>query len=404
MFSALGKNGINVIAIAQGSSERNISAVILESDISKALNALHDAFFLSDRKTIHLFLAGTGLIGSVLLQQIAQQQLALAEEVHLELRLMALANSRKMCWDENGISFDHAIHTLQQGADMNLGAFVQQIINANLPNSIFVDCTASEAVADVYPELLRTNISIVTPNKKANSASLEKYRTLKTLTRQRGVRFLYETNVGAGLPVINTLNDLLVSGDKILRIEAVLSGTLNFIFSSFTEGRKFSDVVKEAKEKGYTEPDPRDDLSGLDVARKILILARETGLAIELNEIPVENLVPSNCRNIPSLDGFFQQLEQHDAAFEKLRSDAAAKGEKLRYQAALENGHVQVALKTVAAHHPFYSLAGSDNIILLTTERYKERPMVIRGPGAGAEVTAAGVFADLIRIGNYANG
>jgi aspartokinase/homoserine dehydrogenase 1 len=405
MFNALGKNGINVIAIAQGSSERNISAVILESDVSKALNVLHDAFFLSDRKTIHLFLAGTGLIGMVLLQQIAQQKEKLAEEGHLELRLIALANSRKMFFHLDGIDYAHAVPTLKsQGASMNLAHFIQQIVAANLPNSIFVDCTASQAVADVYPSLLSANISIVTPNKKANSASLEKYHALKALTRQRGVKFLYETNVGAGLPVINTLNDLLVSGDKILRIEAVLSGTLNFIFSSFTEGRAFSEVVREAKEKGYTEPDPRDDLSGLDVARKILILARETGLAIELEDIPVENLVPADCREIQSLDGFFQQLATHDAAFEKLRSAAAANGEKLRYQAVLEDGKVQVALKTVGAQHPFYSLAGSDNIILLTTERYHERPMVIRGPGAGAAVTAAGVFADLIRIGNYANG
>ncbi len=404
MFGALGKNGINVIAIAQGSSERNISAVILESDVSKALNALHDAFFLSDRKTIHLFLVGTGLIGTVLLRQISQQQHQLATNAHLELRLIGLANSRNMLIRESGIELERALDQLQQGEPMHLHDFTQQVIATNLPNSIFIDCTASEAVADIYPLLLNASVSIVTPNKKANSATFEKYRTLKSIARQRGVQFLYETNVGAGLPVINTLNDLLVSGDRILRIEAVLSGTLNFIFSAFAEGRSFSEVVKEAKEKGYTETDPRDDLSGLDVARKILILARETGLPIELSDIPVENLVPEDCRQLTSVPDFMEALKKHDTAFERLRSEAAAKGEKLRYQATLESGRVQVALKTVDAQHPFYSLSGSDNIILLTTERYNERPMVIRGPGAGAEVTAAGVFADLIRIGNYANG
>lgn len=403
MFSALGKNGINVVAIAQGSSERNISAVIRASDVSKALNVLHDAFFLSDRKTIHLFLVGTGLIGTVLLQQIARQQEQLAAESQLELRLMAAANSRKMFFSENGMTCAEVLPRLEHAEPMHLTDFVNRAVAANLPNSIFVDCTASEAVADVYPSLLNASISIVTPNKKANAASLEKYRALKAVARQRGVKFLYETNVGAGLPVINTLNDLLISGDRVLRIEAVLSGTLNFIFSAFTEGRSFSTVVQEAKEKGYTEPDPRDDLSGLDVARKMLILARETGLALELADIAVENLVPSDCRHLPSGEAFLEQLKKHDPAFEHLRSAAAATSGRLRYQATLENGSVQVGLTTVDASHPFYTLSGSDNIILLTTERYKERPMVIRGPGAGAEVTAAGVFADLIRIGNYAN-
>lgn len=404
MFSALGKNGINVIAIAQGSSERNISAVILASDVSKALNVLHDAFFLSDRKTIHLFLVGTGLIGTVLLQQIARQQEKLAAASQLELRLMAVANSRKMLFPESGIACEAALPRLEGGEPMHLTDFVHRAVAANLPNSIFVDCTASEAVADVYPALLNASISIVTPNKKANAASLAKYRTLKAIARQRGVKFLYETNVGAGLPVINTLNDLLISGDKILRIEAVLSGTLNFIFSAFTEVNSFSAVVEQAKEKGYTEPDPRDDLSGLDVARKMLILARETGLALELADIPVENLVPADCRQLTSVEAFLTQLKKHDAAFEQIRSAAAATGGKLRYQATLEKSRVHVGLTTVDASHPFFTLSGSDNMILLTTERYNERPMVIRGPGAGAEVTAAGVFADLIRIGNYAHG
>jgi aspartokinase/homoserine dehydrogenase 1 len=258
-------------------------------------------------------------------------------------------------------------------------------------------------VAGFYDRILSANISIVTPNKKANSGSLERYKKLKSTTARRGVKFLYETNVGAGLPVINTLNDLLLSGDKALRIEAVLSGTLNFIFSSFVEGKQFSDIVKEAKEKGFTEPDPRDDLNGMDVARKALILAREIGLDLELNDIKVENLVPEKCRGEMKVEEFFNQLSAFNLEFDKLRDQAQNNNHKLRYMAILERGKASVSLASVGTSHPFYSLAGSDNIILLTTERYKERPMVIRGPGAGAEVTAAGVFADVIRIGNYSS-
>jgi len=404
MFGALGKNGINVVAIAQGSSERNISAVMAEGDVSKALNALHDAFFLSDRKSIHLFLVGTGLIGKALLHQVLQQEQRLAREQHLELRLMGLANSRAMVAGRGELPLEQALDSLAAGQPMDLDAFVRQAVAANLPNSVFIDCTASEAVANTYTTLLSANISVVTPNKKATSADFTSYQKLKSTARQRGVRFLYETNVGAGLPVINTLTDLLLSGDRIIRIEAVLSGTLNYIFSSFTGGKIFSSVVREAKEKGYTEPDPRDDLSGMDVARKILILARECGLAIELNDIPVQNLVPDDCRNATTADDFFLSLQRHDAHFESLRAAAEVRGEKLRYQAVLHNGKAEVMLRSVGANHPFFSLSGSDNIILLTTERYQERPMVIRGPGAGADVTAAGVFADVIRIGNYANG
>jgi bifunctional aspartokinase / homoserine dehydrogenase 1 len=286
---------------------------------------------------------------------------------------------------------------------MNIHTFFGTMIGYNLPNSVFVDCTASETVAGFYPDILSSNISIVTPNKKANSGSQARYRQMKEVTRKRGVKFLYETNVGAGLPVINTMNDLLLSGDKVVKIEAVLSGTLNYIFSSFSAERKFSEVVKEAKEKGYTEPDPRDDLNGMDVARKILILSRESGAELELDDIEVENLVPEDCRGDISVQDFFNRLAKHDAAFETFAQKAAAKNEKLRYMAILENGKTTLRLGSVNSSHPFYSLSGSDNIILLTTERYQERPMVIRGPGAGAEVTAAGVFADIIRIGSYSN-
>jgi aspartokinase/homoserine dehydrogenase 1 len=402
MFSALGRNGVNVVAIAQGSSERNISAVIDQADVAKSLNALHEAFFLSDKKVAHVFLVGTGLIGNTLINQISEQYEKLSLENHLEVKVMATANSKRMLFSDTGLELSEAISTMKESGDlMNLSEFVQRMIQMNLPNSIFVDCTSSELVTDQYAQVLGANISIVTPNKKANSASWDKYKLLKETTAKKGVRFLYETNVGAGLPVINTLNDLLLSGDKVVRIEAVLSGTLNFLFSSFTKGFVFSQIVKEAKEKGYTEPDPRDDLSGMDVARKILILSRETGLQLELKDVSVENLVPPDCQS-GTVDDFFARLSKHDASFESLRAGAEKKGEKLRYTATLENRKVKVGLISVGSQHPFYSLSGSDNIILLTTTRYRDRPMVIRGPGAGAEVTAAGVFADIIRIGNYA--
>jgi aspartokinase/homoserine dehydrogenase 1 len=402
MFSSLGKNGVNVMAIAQGSSERNISAVVRQADVAKALNALHEAFFLSDRKLLNVFLVGTGLIGTSLVNMIEEQYNKLAKENLLEVNVVAVANSKKMLFNEEGLRLSSCIDEMKKdGQVMNMKDFADKMISLNLPNSIFVDCTSSEEVTAVYEAILSANISIVTPNKKANSASMEQYIQLKKTAFKRGVKFLYETNVGAGLPVLNTLNDLLLSGDRVISIEGVLSGTLNFIFSSYTDGKKFSDVVKEAKEKGYTEPDPRDDLSGMDVARKILILSRETGLSFELTDIQVENLVPVDCQK-GSVDDFFKTLEKHDASFEKLRDEAFSKGEKLRYMAILNDGKVSVKLGSVNSQHPFYSLSGSDNIILLTTERYHERPMVIRGPGAGAAVTAAGVFADVIRIGHYA--
>jgi aspartokinase/homoserine dehydrogenase 1 len=402
MFNALGRNGVNVIAIAQGSSERNISAVIRHADVAKALNSLHEAFFLSDRKLLNVFLVGTGLIGKVLLEMIHDQFGKLAKENLLEVNVVAIANSRRMLFSDEGLDLRTCVAEMSENGDaMGMKSFVDRMINLNLPNSIFVDCTSSEEVTSHYEDILSANISIVTPNKKANSGSQEKYQLLKSTAFRRGAKFLFETNVGAGLPVINTMNDLLLSGDKVIRIEAVLSGTLNFIFSSFVEGKKFSDVVKEAKAKGYTEPDPRDDLNGMDVARKILILSREAGWNLELADIKVENLVPPDCQGDISIDDFFTKLEKHDSDFENLRKKATEKKEKLRYMAILDNGAVKIQLGSVNDQHPFFSLSGSDNIILLTTERYNERPMVIRGPGAGAHVTAAGVFADIIRIGHY---
>lgn len=404
MFNALGKSGININAIAQGSSELNISAVIHQQDIAKALNVLHEAFFLSDRKVLNVFLVGTGLIGKSLLAMMQKQYNQLAKQNQLEIHVVGIANSKKMLFSEDGLKLEHAVaQMMTDGEEMNLNTFMGTMLSMNLSNSIFVDCTSSAEVTEHYESILASNISIVTPNKKANSGSFQKYLSLKQEAQKRGVKFLYETNVGAGLPVINTLNDLLVSGDSVLSIEAVLSGTLNYIFSSFKPGDKFSDVVREAKVKGYTEPDPRDDLNGMDVARKILILSREAGLSLELSDIQVENLVPEACRGEMTVEEFLKKLEEHNPYFEKLATEAAARQEKLRYMAVLQDGKTSIRLGSVNAQHPFYSLSGSDNIILLTTERYKERPMVIRGPGAGAEVTAAGVFADIIRIGNYAN-
>ncbi|HZY78706.1 MAG TPA: bifunctional aspartate kinase/homoserine dehydrogenase I [Cyclobacteriaceae bacterium] len=404
MFNSLGKSGINIHAIAQGSSELNISAVIREEDTSKALNVLHEGFFLSDRKVLNLFLAGTGLIGNTLLKMIGTQREHLSNENAIEVNLVGVSNSRKMLFDERGIDPQNGLERLlEEGTSLDPRSFLDKIKSLNLSNSIFVDCTSSESVAEYYHELLNENISIVTPNKKANSGHYERYAALKAVARKRGVKFLYETNVGAGLPVINTLNDLLLSGDKVIRIQAVLSGTLNYIFSSFVLGKSFSAIVGEARTKGFTEPDPRDDLNGMDVGRKILILAREAGVKLEINDVKIENLVPKELTKVKSVDEFMSQLPKFDSHFEGLRADAATRGEKLRYMAVLDDSGVRTELTGVNQQHPFYSLSGSDNIILITTERYNERPMVIRGPGAGAEVTAAGVFADIIRIANYAS-
>ncbi len=402
LFRALGKNGINVVAIAQGSSELNISVVINQSDEAKALNALHEAFFLSDTKELHLFIAGTGLIGSALLAQIKQQAPYLKEQRSLEIKIIGMTNSRKMLFDENGIQLDHWKEKLQQdGEPSNLHTFVEKMKFLNLSNTIFVDNTASEAAAKLYEQILDASISISTPNKIATSSSYLQYQRLKNIANRRSVQFLYETNVGAGLPVISTLNDLINSGDRILKIEGVLSGSVSYIFNTYKEGQKFSDVVKEAKQRGYTEPDPRIDLNGIDVRRKLIILARETGLSIEAEEVSIQSILPESCQKAKSVDEFFAALEKADPEFENMRAEAARSGKALRMIARLENNKASIGLEAVDAMHPFYFLSGSDNMIVFTTERYKERPLVVRGPGAGAEVTAAGIFAEIIRIGNY---
>ncbi len=401
LFQALGKNGINCIAIAQGSSELNISVVIPRSDEGKALNSLHESFFLSDTRELHVFMVGVGLIGSTLLEQIKKQTTFLKEKRHLTIKIVGLTNSRKMLFSTDGIDLENWKEQLDNSSEkMVLGDFVKKMKNLNLSNTIFVDNTADETIAQKYHEILDASISISTPNKIATSSTYLQYQQLKSLAEKRGVQFLYETNVGAGLPVISTLRDLIDSGDEILKIEGVLSGSLSFIFNSFGPGMNFSEIVNKAAELGYTEPDPRIDLKGIDVRRKLIILARETGLPLEAKDVEIESILPEACIAAESVADFFAEVKKADDFFEKRRDAAAAENKVLRMVATLENNHARIKLESVAPDHPFYSLSGSDNMIVFTTQRYKDRPLVIRGPGAGAEVTAAGVFAEIISIGN----
>jgi len=402
LFQALGKNGISVVATAQGSSELNISVVVQRENLDKALNSLHQAFFLSDVKTLSVFLVGCGLIGSTLLKQIEKHKQHLRSARSLEISIVGIANSRNMVFNPDGIAPGKYKELLSDSQEkMDPEKFIQRMKELNLPQSIFLDCTSSEDIVTHYAEILESSISIVTPNKIANSGKLSNYKKLREIARHRNVRFLYETNVGAGLPVINTLTDLLTSGDRIIRIEAVLSGTLSFIFNTFKEGTKFSEIVREAMHRGYTEPDPRVDLSGKDVARKLLILARETGLDIEMKDIQIEQILPPSCQKAKSVQEFLNELEKNNSVFAKRRDKAMKSDKVLRFIASLSNGKAKISLQEVDAMHPFYNLSGSDNIISFTTERYHDRPLVVKGPGAGAEVTAAGVFAEIISVGNY---
>ncbi len=402
LFQALGKNGINCIAIAQGSSELNVSVVISQDNESKALNSLHQAFFLSDTKELHLFMVGVGLIGGTLIKQIKEQSEYLKEQRSLEIKVVGLANSKKMIFNQEGINLDNWKESLTSSeVNSNIPEFVEQMKKMNLSNTIFIDNTANDQIANYYESILDASISISTPNKIATSSSYLQYQRLQTIAKKRGVQFKYETNVGAGLPVITTLNDLINSGDQIIKIEGVLSGSLSFIFNSFNETISFSEIVGKARELGYTEPDPRIDLNGIDVRRKLIILARESGYAIEADDVEIENILPKACQEADTIDALFAALKDADPSFDKLRNEASANNKRLRMIAKLENGKASIGLEAVDDTHPFYSLSGSDNMIIFTTERYKERPLVIRGPGAGAEVTAAGVFAEIISIGNF---
>ena len=404
MFRALGENGINAVAIAQGSSELNVSVVIPQEDETKALNALHEAFFLSDTKELHLFVVGTGLIGKALIRQIRLQNGFLREKRGLGIKLIGISNSRQMYFDEQGIDLNNWSQILEeQHEPADLPIFIGRMKKMNLSNSIFVDNTAADVVANYYETILDSSISISTPNKIATSSAFLQYQRLKAIAEKRGAQFRYETNVGAGLPVISTLNDLINSGDQILKIEAIISGSLSFIFNSFDGSRPFSELVREARERGFTEPDPRIDLNGIDVRRKLIILAREAGLALESSDVQIENILPEAVRNAPDVERFFEELEAADEHFAALQQQAADEGKKLRMVAQLDGEDARIGLMAVGPEHPFYGLSGSDNMIAFTSERYRERPLVVRGPGAGAEVTAAGVFAEIISIGNGSN-
>ncbi len=397
MFSALGQNGVNIRAIAQGSSERNISAVIRATDVRKAINVLHEAFFEATAKQVNLFVAGVGNVGGKLLEQMARQQEWLREKLRLNLRVVGLANSQRFVLTENGgIALDDWQAALAQGQPLDLAEVVRQLHELNLRNTVFVDVTASAEVAQIYAALLEKSVAVVACNKVACSSDYASYAQLKELAREFNAEFLFETNVGAGLPIIGSLNDLLRSGDEVRRIEAVLSGTLNFVFNHYDGTVPFADVVRQAQAEGYTEPDPRLDLSGTDVARKILILAREAGQEMELTDIHNESFLPASCLE-GDVEAFYQQLAVHEAHFRSLYDTAAAQGQRLKFVARYADGQASVGLQGVAPGHDFYVLQGKDNAVLFFTNRYSEQPLVVKGAGAGADVTASGVFADIIR-------
>ena len=399
LFGTLGRNGINVIACAQGASETNISFVVDATWLRKTLNVIHDSFFLSEYQVLNLFICGVGTVGSSLIEQIRGQRERLMQERGLKLNVVGVISGHYAAFDRDGIDLNNYREALVAGGESNLQRLKAEVIGMNIFNSVFVDCTASDEVAALYKDFLNHNISVVAANKVAASSQYENYKELKQTARRRGVKFLFETNVGAGLPVINTINDLINSGDRILRIEAVVSGTLNFIFNTTSADIKLSDTIRLAKEKGYSEPDPRIDLSGKDVIRKLVILAREAGYPIEQDDVEKNLFIPQELFD-GSLDDFWDKVPSLDADFEERRQRLVAENKRWRFVARLDEGKASVSLQEVNQWHPFYNLEGSNNIILLTTERYKEYPMMIQGYGAGASVTAAGVFADIMSIAN----
>ncbi len=399
LFSVLGRNGINVIACAQGASETNISFVVQKSSLRKSLNVIHDSFFLSEYQVLNLFICGVGTVGNSLLEQIRGQREKLMQERGLKLNVVGIARGSKALFCREGIDLENYREQLDKAPASNIQKLHDEVIGMNIFNSVFVDCTASADVAGLYKDFLDHNISVVAANKIAASSEYENYLALKQTARRRGVKYLFETNVGAGLPIINTINDLINSGDRILKIEAVVSGTLNFIFSTLSADCPLSQTIRLAKEKGYSEPDPRIDLCGKDVLRKLVILARESGYAIEQSDVESSLFIPQELFD-GTIDEFWAKLPQLDAEFEQRRARVEKEGKRMRFVARLENGKASISLAEVDKYHPFYNLQGSNNIILLTTERYKEYPMMIQGYGAGAAVTAAGVFADIMSIAN----
>jgi len=400
MFSTLGKNNINIRAIAQGASERNISAVIDSKEVKKALNSLHETFFEDNSVQLNLFVMGVGNVGEKFLEQLQSQKKYLKEHLKINVRVIGLANSKKMHTDEDGIALKDWKNLLSNGAQANPGDFIDAIKRINLRNSIFVDNTASDEVATTYVDYLRNSIAVVTCNKVACASEFAYYRELKELSRRYNAPFLFETNVGAGLPIIDTLKNLVASGDRVHKIQAVLSGSLNFIFNNFNEQNSFYDVVKQAQSEGYTEPDPKIDLSGIDVKRKLVILIRESGYEMEIDDIENHSFLPQECLDTTNVDAFFTSLKTNAAHFNDLYKKASAEGARLKFVATFEDGKANVGLQFIPQGHPFYNLEGKDNIVLFYTDRYADQPLLIKGAGAGAAVTASGIFADVIRIGN----
>ena len=398
MFSTLGRNNINIRAIAQGASERNISAIIAESDVEKALNCLHERFFESETKQINLFISGVGNVGKSLINQIEQQKKYIKSTLNVKLKVIGLSNSKKMVLDKTGINLNDWESVLNNGKKSGPIDFFEATKSLNLRNSIFVDITASDMVASSYALYLKQSIAVVACNKIACSSKIENYLELKQLSHKYNVPFLFETNVGAGLPVIDTLKHLINSGDKINTVHAVLSGSLNYIFNNFNKSTTFHDVVKQAQIEGYTEPDPRIDLSGVDVARKLLILARESGEMIDMNDIENEAFLPEECMTASSVEAFYETLKSKEVHFQKFFTSAESNQCQLKYVSEYKDGVAKVGLKEIPEGHPFYNLEGKDNIVMFYTNRYKDQPMIIKGAGAGSEVTASGLFADIIRI------
>lgn len=401
MFSTLGRSGVNVLAIAQGASQANISAVVRDAEVHQGLRALHEAFALG-RDRAHLFLIGPGVIGRALLEMLAAQAPVLLEQLKLNLQLVGLANQRHMVWDVGGLSFGEALTRLEQARQpMDLDAVIAHLIDSRLERLIVVDATASEEVSRCYATLLENKIAVITPNKRANAGEQAYYERLQRAAQRNQVPYLYETTVGAGLPLLSTLRDLQRSGDRVLRVEAVLSGTLAYVFDGLAQGRAFSEIVRTAQASGYTEPDPRDDLVGEDVARKLLILAREMGLRVERADVEVESLVPDELMDVP-LEAFLERLPELDEVWRERCEAARAAGRRLQYLAGIEEGRLRVRVEPVEVDSPFGSLHGTDNLVVYTTERYQANPLVIRGPGAGPAVTAAGILADVIRAAQLA--
>lgn len=400
MFSSLGKNNINIRAIAQGASERNISAVIDRKDVKKALNTLHETFFEDATVQLNLFVMGVGNVGEKFIDQIQAQNQYLKDNLRINVRIAGLANSRTMHFDEEGIDLNNWKALLSESQPTNAAEFIEKIKQLNLRNSIFVDNTANHDVAATYAEYLKNSISVVTCNKVACSSEYSNYKHLKNLSRQYNAPFLFETNVGAGLPIIDTLKNLVASGDRVHKIQAVLSGSLNFIFNNFNESTPFKDVVGQAMTEGYTEPDPKIDLSGVDVKRKLVILIRESGYEMEIDDIETLSFLPEECMATTNNDDFLASLEKHAAHFNALFQQAKDKNSKLKFVAQFSDGKANVGLQFIPQSHPFYNLEGKDNIVLFYTDRYADQPLIIKGAGAGAAVTASGIFADVIRIGN----